>query len=375
MLLRFPGIQLPLTLRSSQMNIPVCKIHYAGSLQSGFGNCSYLLMDLVPGIDGRHWFELDKKQEEALAPLARQKLHDEQDKVLFWMARIQLLLAQSQSHHSGPISIKDPQCMSVRNYYLSHLNRIKAHTIGPWYKGTKSDRLSTLKVVQVLEEILPALCEDNKFYATYMDLGGHNTIFDQDANLQALVDLDCVWFMPIGIAVQLPARVGLFSVLENENDWTEDEQWARVQRYAEIIKEMGKYIGIPEFAEYFAREMLGNGSIAALGFQVLDSKSANLCEEWLKAPPITALRKQWSNDMDSSILVPDMSKLEIKECSRKHETEECPGQHETKVTIDSYEREKPGPGLQRCHSMPDIIPSRTNRLKLLLHVDSCDSEA
>ena len=311
------------------MDIPVCKIHYAGSLQTDFGSCTYLLMDLVPGIDGRHWFELDKKQEEALAPLVRQKLHDKQDKVLFWMARIQLLLAQSWSHYSGPISTKNPRYMSVRNYYLSHLNKIKAHTIGPWYKGTKSDRSSTLKVVQVLEEILPVLCKDNRFYATYMDLGGHNTIFDQDANLQALVDLDCVWFMPIGIAVQLPAGVGLFSVLEDENDWTENEQWVRVLRYAEIIKEMGKHMGIPEFAVYFAREMLGNGSIAALGFQVLDTESAALCEEWLQAPPITALRKQLPNNVDPWTLVPDLSKLEISECSRKHETEERPGQHET----------------------------------------------
>ncbi|MCJ1352627.1 MAG: hypothetical protein MMC33_002611 [Icmadophila ericetorum] len=265
--------------------LPVPTLHPIVTLETSYGEYRCLLMDLIPSADGEKFFSCVTPT----SPNLLDQLNEGKENVLRWMARIQLELACIQSPIGGPVTSPSP------SYYIHEIQTQKRHFTSQDYGGSPEAAKWSLEVLRVFQSFLPLICEEKlRFYASYSDLGGRNCIFDWFGNLQALIDLDSVRYVPITKAVQLPRDVGLKFALADDGE-PKDPHRVSLDHYTEIIREVGEEMDESELAEYFASQMSGYGANAALGYHVADMEYENLCKEWLECPAIIALQYQLTN--------------------------------------------------------------------------------
>lgn len=261
-------------------------------------------MDFVGGIQGSEFFG-----SELLDAPPEQKVHYRmvQDRIIQSMAEVQLGLAQFQSPVGGVLR-RYKERDSVRQWLIKDdfgvvedpTQRIKIYrTPVEYYQDAirrRADDIedceecqwvkSSQKILEIVDANLLQLCSKKKvFYLAAIDLGGHNSIFDHDGRLQAIIDIDSLRFVPIEVAVQLPAQFGLYHYPVNDSwVWLADETpYCCPLLYAAKMYQAGKKHGLPELGSYLSGQAVSKTAFLVDGLYVIDEESTISNNFWLQS--------------------------------------------------------------------------------------------
>lgn len=177
--------------------------------------------------------------------------------------------------------------------FYDYLTKMKTSHLTHVLDSDKSEA-SSKKVAEVLRTHLPSLHDKSSlFYLTNLDLGGHNTIFSADGKLQAIIDVDSLWFVPIECAARPPARVGL-DLYPNSDTciWRLPDKtgMSYLEEYADMLVLAGKGCEQPLLGESLASVLLSDSAVLVAGLFVLDECDTLCNSEWLNSQPVRKLR-------------------------------------------------------------------------------------
>ena len=261
-------------------------------------------MDFVGGIQGSEFFG-----SELLDAPPEKKVHYRmvQDRIIQSMAEAQLSFAQFQSPVGGVLR-RYKERDSVRQWVIKDdfgvvedpTQHVKIYwTPVEYYQDAIGRRASDIEdceecewvkssqqILEIIEANLLKLCSKKKaFYLAAIDLGGHNSIFDHDGHLQAIIDVDSLRFVPIEVAVQLPAQFGLYHYPVNDSwVWLADETpYCCPFIYAAKMYQAGKKYGLPELGSYLSGQIVAKTAFLVDGLYVIDEESTISNRFWLQS--------------------------------------------------------------------------------------------
>ena len=261
-------------------------------------------MDFIGGISGSTFFDVISENGEW--PDRREHYKPIQDRILRSMAEVQLVLAQFKAPVGGTLgkwenfSCRWPvgsefgvidQPDGHHDFYMTPTEFFQdavAHRANRFAAEDDSEyATSGKKILQIVDANYPKLCNgDGQFYLTNVDFGGHNAIFDWNGNLQAIIDIDALRFLPVEVAAQLPAQFGLHHHYTVDR-WTwaycEEKGLSYAAEYAKLIRQAGQDCGIASFGEFFASHVESEAAALVAGLFVLDDEQDWLNQSWLES--------------------------------------------------------------------------------------------
>lgn len=251
-----------------------------------------LAMDFVGGISGCDCFEATLQDDGW--PERKELYRSIQDRILRSMAEVHLMLAQFKAPIGGTLGkLESYRCKWPVGRGFGVIDEPEGfHGLynipAEFFQDAIEDRAirfeidddseyatSSKKILKIFESNYPELCNsDGQFYLTNVDIGGHNAIFDWNGNLQAIIDIDTLRFLPIEVAAQLPAQLGLHHYPMEEDRWTwincQEKGLSCAVEYAKLIRQAGKECGMASFGEFFASHVESEGTALVAGLFVLD---------------------------------------------------------------------------------------------------------
>ena len=262
-------------------------------------------MDFVGGLHGSDFFDiglLDRPLE------IQQRMQHIQERIMWSMAEVQIKLAQFQSSVGGSLArcqrsdrrwpvvgeygvVEDcahRACRTTMAYYKHALDKRKEDLDCCLNLDTYD---ATKQILDIFEANYARLCSKSAiFYLTNVDLGGHNAIFDCDGNLKAIIDIDVLRFVPIEVAVQLPAQFGLsYCPIGGPSVWLTGHEKGplAVVHYADIVRHAAIELGLSELGDFFANHITAESSILVSGLYIADEGYLADCENWLASDKIS----------------------------------------------------------------------------------------
>ena len=184
----------------------------------------------------------------------------------------------------------DPRYLKPLDFYTSMIPK-RAR----WLEtiNTLKPTTSAHEILHTIEENMASCCRnDPVFYLANVDLGARNAIFDTRGQLQAIIDVDTLRFVPIEYAVQVPAGLGLEFFPDNATSVWRADDWSpslRLQQYESFLFEVSVSCGQPHLGAHFSLQ-LGKDSPALIqGFEVVDTEDAEWNDRWLSSEPVLRL--------------------------------------------------------------------------------------
>ena len=269
-------------------------------------------MDLIPGISGADFFD---PTFENLQPDLQVSLWERQNRVLCAMAEIQITLAAFVSPVWGPL-VRHSKCTSkvkvIDDYFVKTdptMDNSSRHNPLGYYSSkiekrsrrikfdpeTADHKKSSEAVLNALRDNLSVLqTRPDHFLLCNIDLGGHNTIFDNEGHLKAMIDVDTFRFVPIECAAIPPLRLGLDLYHSSSTSiWRapKNTTTSYISEYAQMLIQAGIHCQEPTLGQDLASQVLSDGIVVAAGLYVLDERDVTSNEEWINSSPIQRLRQ------------------------------------------------------------------------------------
>ena len=282
------------------------------------------MMDFVAGINGREFFieglwkaDLDRQAD----------FHQVQERILRSLARIQVTLGKFQSSAIGYLGRRNDgtnsgtpvvdgyevangtgSYQSPADCYRSILAGRNASLVDREFESLEDGRTAR-RMLDVMGSTIPYVCEAGpRSYLTLADNGGHNVVCDNEGNLVSLIDVDTLWFAPIEMAAQIPAKILLAHSFDDSSllRWRPASQTkaAYLAQYVGLIRQAGNDTGEPRLGELLASKMRHYSAVVVAGLFAIKKSEPAAHEEWLMAQRIARLEWLGLGSLRSTILLP-----------------------------------------------------------------------